>query len=144
MTQLTENICTTLKRIFPNTPAVTELANDGSFITPLLLVRVTSTQYPRKLNKEQMRATLLDVAYFVDVDGNNLEALNAAGEKIMSELDVIIDENGNPYLQVISPDWQITDKVGHLTFSVIQRMQFEDNRKVFGLDDLEAKGGIKH
>lgn len=144
MTQLTENICTTLKRIFPNTPAVTELANDGSFITPLLLVRVTSTQYPRKLNKEQMRATLLDVAYFVDVDGNNLEALNAAGEKIMSELDVIIDENGKPYLQVIAPDWQITDKVGHLTFSVIQRMQFEDNSKVFGLDDLEAKGGIKH
>ncbi len=143
MTALIENICTTFKQIFPNTPAVTELSNDGSFATPLLFVTQQPSQFPRKLGNELMRTSNFDVAYFVDVDSNNLATLNAAGEKIMAELNVIVDENLKPYAQVISPDWSITDKVGHCTFSVIQRMQDDTSEESFSEGNLDINGGIK-
>ena len=144
MSELIENICTTLKMIFPNTPTVTEPFDDGSFIFPSFLVNQINVVATRKLNHEQMRTYSFDIAYFVDIDEDNRATLNAAGDKLMGWFEAVLDDNSNLYAHIISPSWSIVDKVGHFTFSVIQRMQEDNPEQSFNSGNLNYTGGIKN
>ena len=146
----------------------TRTFDDGSLkITErktVALITVLPTQFSRKLSFEQMRTYYFDVAFIVpdediedfdlfvtDDTSPALPNLHTMGEEIMGALDMLVsakyDDKYNvvysPYAQVIAPEWSITDKVGHLTFSVIQRMQNDTQIPSFDGNNLNLKGGIK-